>query len=161
MAERYFPLYVSMKGKRCQIYGGGPIAARRAGALLRFGAAVCVTAPKICDAIRQYRLRYPGQCQLREEEYRPGITEADFVLACTDNEKVQEEIYRECRSLGIPVNLASDQSKCDFFFPALVEQEELVIGVCSSGKDHSRVRRLAQRLRLWLAEQEGTSASGK
>lgn len=153
MAEKYFPLYISMKGKRCQVYGGGQIAARRVGALLRFGAEVCVTAPEICEAIRQYRLQYPRQCRIREEAYKPGIGKADFVLACTDNGRVQEDIYQECRALGIPVNLASDQSKCDFFFPALVEQEELVIGVCSGGKDHSKVRRIAQKLRQWLAEQ--------
>ena len=160
MEERYFPLFISLKGKRCLVYGGGKIASRRVGALLRFGADVLVVAPRISDAIRQYGTEYPGQCSFLEESYRPGIGEADFVLACTNNPAVQEAIYKECRELGIPVNLSSDQSKCDFFFPALVEQEELVIGVCSSGKDHSRVRRLAQRLRLWLAEQEGTSASG-
>lgn len=160
MAEKYFPLYISMKGRRCLVYGGGQIASRRIGALLRFGAEVWVTAPRVCDAIWKYRLQYPGQCRIVEDIYRPGIVEADFVLACTDVEEVQEEIYRECRSRGILVNLASDQNKCDFFFPALVEQEELVIGVCSGGTDHSRVRRMAQKLRMWLEEQERPPKAG-
>lgn len=178
MGEKYFPLYISMEGKRCLVLGGGRIAARRTKALLGFGALVWVAAPRICDDIRQYLLQYPGQCFLLEEEYKPGLVsqigsglrsfgetgseaepvsaaagkgKMDFVLACTDDAQAQEAIYQECRELGVPVNLASDQSKCDFFFPALVEQENLVIGVCSGGRDHRGVRRTAQRLREWLA----------
>lgn len=153
MEENYFPLYISMKGKRCRIYGGGEIAARRAGALLRFGAAVLVIAPEICDTIRRYLVSYPGQLTILEKRYEPGIVEADFVLACTSDPAAEEAIFQECRRKGIPVNLASDQTKCDFFFPALAEHQGLVIGVCSGGRNHRRVGLAARRLRQWLAGQ--------
>ena len=151
MKEKYFPLYISMKEKRCLVYGGGEIAARRTGALLRFGARVRVVAPRICDVIWQYQVSYRDRLTIEEACYEPGISDADFVLACTDDPQAETAIYQECRELGIPVNLASDQSRCDFFFPALVEQDELVIGVCSGGQDHRKVRKAAKMLRKWLA----------
>lgn len=154
MEESCFPLFISMGEKRCLIYGGGKIAARRAGVLLRFGARVQVIAPSICSAIRQYAADYPARCTVLEETYRPGIGEADFVLACTDDPAAQEAIVQECRRRGIPVNSASDQSKCDFFFPAVAEKDGVVFGLCSGGRDHRRVRDMAGRLRQWLDGRE-------
>jgi hypothetical protein len=37
---------------------------------------------------------------------------------------------------NIPVSVADNQDLCTFFFPAIVNKDNLVIGLTSSGQDH-------------------------
>lgn len=146
----FFPIFINMKEKQCVLYGGGTIAARRAEGLLRFGAKVTVVSPRFREGMQRLKQLYPLKLCLKEGVYEPGIPEADFVFSCTDHRETDLCIYRECKSRGIPVNIASDQSLCDFLFPALVEREGLVIGISSGGRDHRKVRQAAKRLREWI-----------
>lgn len=153
--SEYFPLFVPMNGKTALLYGGGAVAARRLGGLLRFGVRITVTAPRFCEQVRSLADRYPDQVTLREGVYEPGtLAGADLVLSATDDPKADEMIFEECRSKGILVNIASDKNKCDFYFPALIEQDGIVIGVCSGGTDHRKVRRVSEAIRRALAETE-------
>lgn len=153
--NEYFPLFVPMNGKTALLYGGGAVAARRLGGLLRFGVRVTVTAPRFCEKVRALADRYPDQVTLMDGVYEPGtIAGADLVLSATDDPEADGMIFEECRSKGIAVNTASDKQKCDFYFPALIEQDGIVIGVCSGGTDHRKVRRVSDAIRRALAETE-------
>ena len=153
--SEYFPLFVPMNGKTALLYGGGAVAARRLGGLIRFGVRVTVTAPRFCEQVRSLADRYPDQVTLMDGVYEPGtLAGADLVLSATDDPEADEMIFEECRSKGILVNTASDKKKCDFYFPALIEQDGIVIGVCSGGTDHRKVRRVSDTIRKALAETE-------
>ena len=45
----YFPLFVSLEGKRCLVVGGGKVAFRKAKAMAEYGAEVVVVAEKFCE----------------------------------------------------------------------------------------------------------------
>ena len=155
MKNGYFPLFVPLDGKTAVLVGGGAVAARRLRGLIQFGVRVSVTAPRFCEQVRALAERYPDQVTLTEGVYEPGtIADADVVLSATDDPEADEMIFEECRSKGILVNIASDQHKCDFYFPALIEQDGIVIGVCSGGTDHRKVRRVSDTIRKALAETE-------
>ena len=155
MKNGYFPLFVPLDGKTALLFGGGAVAARRLRGLIQFGVRVSVTAPRFCEQVRALAERYPDQVTLTEGVYEPGtIADADVVLSATDDPEADEMIFEECRSKGILVNIASDQHKCDFYFPALIEQDGIVIGVCSGGTDHRKVRRVSEAIRRALAELE-------
>ena len=153
--SEYFPLFVPMNGKTALLYGGGAVAARRLRGLIRFGVRVTVTAPRFCEQVRSLAERHPDQVTLMDGVYESGtIAGADLVLSATDDPEADEMIFEECRSKGILVNIASDKKKCDFYFPALIEQDGIVIGVCSGGTDHRKVRRVSDTIRKALAETE-------
>ena len=155
MKNGYFPLFVPLDGKTALLFGGGAVAARRLRGLIQFGVRVSVTAPRFCEQVRALAERYPDQVTLTEGVYEPGtIADADVVLSATDDPEADEMIFEECRSKGILVNIASDKKKCDFYFPALIEQDGIVIGVCSGGTDHRKVRRVSEAIRRALAETE-------
>lgn len=146
----YFPLFISLWNKKILLYGAGQIAVRRAAALLRYGAVVTVVAPQVRDEIWQMQKNSAGQLRIEQRVYcRSEIREedADYVLAATDDQEVNQMICRECRHKGIPVNNASDSRQCDFYFPALVEQDGLVIGVTSTDGDHRKVANYCAGLR--------------
>lgn len=153
--SKYFPIYINLAGKKVWVYGAGQIALRRIAGLLRFGAAITVVAPQVQEEIRSLQEQYPDRLTILQHGYRPGVIrsgEVDFVLAATDDKLVNTRICQECRHKEIPVNNASDSSQCDFYFPALVEQEELVIGVTSANGDHKKVARFCGKLRGLLQE---------
>lgn len=154
--SRYFPIYINLAGKKVWVYGAGRIALRRMTGLLRFGAFVTVIAPEICEEIRALQAQNTEQAVVLQRIYQSGEIPkgVDFVLAATNDRKVNSRICEECRRKGIPVNHASDSSQCDFYFPALVEQQKLVIGVTSADGDHKKVSRFCEKLRQQMQQDD-------
>jgi len=144
----YFPLFVPLKGKKVKVFGGGAVAGRRITTLLDFGASLEVIAPEISAEIRQK----PG-IGIQQRPYAENdCLAADLVIAATDNSAVNRAIAQECQQYNIPVSVADNQDLCTFFFPAIVNKDNLVIGLTSSGQDHGSVKRTAQKIRGMLEE---------
>lgn len=152
MGKKYFPLFISMEQKQVLLVGAGNIALRRAKGLLRFGTILTVIAPKIREEFWSLQEQYgENNLILMQREFVPGEIEGyDFVLSATDSEEVDFAVYRECRDKKVPVNIASDQSLCDFQFPALIECDNVVVGVNSGGSDHKKVRSISADIRELL-----------
>lgn len=154
--SRYFPLFVDLTGKQIRLFGAGRIAARRLRGLVEFGAVVTVVAPEIGETVRELAQEYPQQIKLCQRCYQRGeMEDVVLVLSAVSDPEADQQIYEECRQKHIPVNLASDQTRCDFYFPALVQQDDLILGISSSGKDHRKVRRVSAWLRRQLADHKG------
>lgn len=200
--KKYFPLFVSLEGKKVFIAGAGKIAARRAKVLLSFGAELWIAAPeyslemeellkeeacepphfpkRICEEMEEAGLflQEKGESgedskesedgrdskDSKESENSPGrllhcrkgkyreedLQDRDLVLAATDDAALNRRIAEACRKRGIPVNNASDRADCDFFFPAVIQEEELTIGVSSGGGDHRKVAEVCEKLRRFF-----------
>lgn len=149
-----FPFFISLQDKRIFIVGAGKIAARRAKILLSFGARLFIVAPEcsaeieeICKQENGKKLSYWKRCF--EERDVEGM---DIVLAATDSVVLNHEISKLCKQKGIPVNNASSQEDCDFFFPAILRQDGLTIGVSSGGSNHKKVAKVCERLRAFFLE---------
>lgn len=148
----YFPLFISLKKKRILIAGAGKIAARRAPILLSFGAKLFLVSPElsaemegICKQESAENLVYRKRCF--EENDLEGM---DIVFAATNDAALNHKIATLCKQKEIPVNNASCKEDCDFFFPAILRQDGLTIGVSSSGSDHKKVASISKRLRRFF-----------
>ncbi len=146
----YFPLFADISQKDILIAGGGSVAARRVHTLLAFDARVTVIAPEVTGELRS--LEADGQITVYLRAFEEGdIDDRDLVLAATDDGKLNAEIAGLCRGRGIPVNVSSDPSLCDFQFPSVVMDEDVVIGINASGKDHGKVKETRQKLEEFLS----------
>ena len=142
MVERRFPLFVNLAGRKVLLFGGGPVALRRARTLVAFGPDLTVIAPEPDPAFLSLPVR------LERRAYRPGELRGAFlVLAATDDEEVNRAIAAEARARGALANNASDCRACDFFFPAVVLTEELTLGLTGTGENHRAVKEAAARIR--------------
>ncbi|NLI92668.1 MAG: precorrin-6A reductase [Peptococcaceae bacterium] len=144
----YFPMFVSLKGKKVKVFGAGVIAARRVKCLLQFGALVEVIAPRINPELWQLQELTISQRPYQEND----CASADLVIAATDDSSVNRNIALECNQYHIPVSVADNKELCSFYFPAVVKENDFVIGITSSGRDHSQVKKAAARIRLGLDE---------
>lgn len=140
-----FPLFVSLAGKKCAVFGAGKIAARRVGVLRRFGAEVSVTAPEARAEIT---------VQNRRGYEKSDLSGAFLAVAATDDRAVNHRIAADCFSLGIPVSVADSAAESTFFFPAVCEGNGLTAGVVSRGGEHAKTAEAAKRIRRVLEEME-------
>ncbi len=156
MNTRYFPLFVDISGMKILVVGGGHVAARRIRTLLAFARDITVIAPEIHPdlqlLIREKKLRLHQEC------YTPSALEgADLVLAATDRREVNEAVVRDCREREkkehrrILVNTADHQAACDFYFPSVILEDEVIVALNSGGRDPGKVKQMRQDLEAYLA----------
>lgn len=146
----YFPMFLPIQNKHILLYGAGTVGQRRIITLLPFSPKITVISNHIPEELRKKYVQEP-RISWFTRAYSPGeIADCDFVLAATDQPAVNHAIYRECKEKKIPVNNASCQEECDFFFPAVIQKEDITIGLCSSGQNHTKVRETAALLRQKL-----------
>jgi len=151
MEELYFPVFIKISGKKIIVFGAGNIACRRVRVLCNFGADITVVAPNLHQEIINMKQRFIDNITLKNGVYKNGmIDEYDLVFSAVDDINVDQAIYQECREKKIPVNIASDRTLCDFYFPAVVKEEDMVIGVSSGGRDHKKVKKTAGLIRNLL-----------
>lgn len=151
---RYFPIFVSLEGKKIVVVGAGRIAGRRIRTLLEFGARLTVIAPEAGSEIQA--LAEQGKLFWRKESWNGTMEEllsdSFFVLAATDAPQVNEAVWKACKEREIPVNRADDRSRCDFYFPGIAEGGGVTVGVTAGGTDHRRAREVTDKLKKWLTE---------
>ncbi len=149
VARGRFPLFVSLADADCLVVGAGEVGRRRAEALARFGARVTVIDPRAGE-----NMGPSTGIQVRRRPYEAGDEDGRaLVVAATDDRSVNRSIGERCRRLGIPVSVADAPDECTFFFPALCENSELVVGITSRDATrgaHAAVSRAASHIRKVL-----------
>lgn len=137
-----FPMFVNLHGQKAVIIGGGQIAARRAAVLLEFGAEITVVAPEIRPELAAFNIK---------TIYRPysfgDCRGSALVLAATNSREINHAVYEEAKASGLPVNVSDAPEECSFYFPAIVRQGPLIIGLVADGKNHTLVKEVAQAIR--------------
>ena len=115
--------------------------------MLQFRARIKVIAKEIPKEQKEafHLLVSEGKIVLEEKAFEESdLTEALFlVLAATNVKKLNHEICMLCRKRKILANTATDRTDCDFYFPAVAVQEELVVGITGDGSDHRKVAETA------------------
>lgn len=161
MAELY-PVYLDLEGKPCLVVGGGTVATRKVGGLLRAGARVTVVAPEVTREIEG--LAGKGALELCRRAFRPGDVEGRWLVFCATGEPaVNRSVFQACEAARIPANVADDPPHCRFHVPARWAGGKLQIAVSTSGgapalgariarEEGKRLASWAPRLVAWIEE---------
>lgn len=160
----YFPFFMELEGARGVIVGGGKVAARKVEKLLPFGPRLTVIAPEMDGRIVQLDKmlkRRTGEkaallleCRKANEQDLEG---AAFVIAATDEEAVNGWVSEYCKEKKIPVNVVDDREKCTFFFPALVKDGPLTVGISTDGKSPAAASYVRKEIEHKLPEGLGST----
>ena len=151
--KRLFPLYVDLSTETVVVCGGGTIASRRIHTLLEFVKDIIVISPEILPELKE--MADQGILRWFKKSYETSdLHYADIVLAATDHAEVNHEIYRSCKIFGIPVNNGSDKNECDFQFPGIILQDEVVIAFNSGGRNYKKTREIREKVQAFLNSSE-------
>lgn len=152
-----FPLFFKLEGRKVLIVGGGEVALRKADLLSRAGACITILAPDISHEIRE--LLSDNKHELIEKNYHKSyMSGARVIIAATDDETLNHEIYADATELNIPVNVVDTPPLCDFIFPAIIDRNPIVIGISSNGKAPVLARLLRARLETLIPQGYGKLA---
>lgn len=150
-----FPLMIEIEGKTVIVIGGGRIALHKIKVLLPFGARIVAVSEEFCDELMELAADNLRRITLLQESFNGSIlnfgdsldnginSQIDkilnmygsvcFVIAATDDERLQSIVSRVCKEKNIPVNVVDVRGKSSFYFPAVAKQYELVIAISTGG----------------------------
>lgn len=142
----YFPMFICLEGKKIVVIGGGNIASRRVETLLAFGCVLTVIAPFVTDTIKTFAEQ--GMLKWERREYKFGdLKDAYLSIGGTDRREINHQVYLEAKKENCYINVIDCKEECDFYFPAVIKKEEIVIGVTASGKNHKKAKETADWIR--------------
>ena len=144
----YLPIFVNIKNQHCLIIGGGSVAARKADLFIKSGAIVTVIAPELKTEMKHHLAhgKIVWQMDRFSEELVENISKPKYVISATDDEAINQAVYRYCQSHSIPVNVADQTEYCDFILPAIVDRAPMTIAVSTGGRSPVLARVMKARL---------------
>jgi uroporphyrin-III C-methyltransferase/precorrin-2 dehydrogenase/sirohydrochlorin ferrochelatase len=126
------PIFAKLRGRRCLVVGGGPVAARRVEQLLGAGARVAVVAPELGE-------RIAGWAAEGRIEAIPGRFEASLIGDCwlvvgaTSDHDVNREVAAAAEAARKLCNIVDEPELCSFIMPAIVDRDPVTIAISSAG----------------------------
>jgi len=144
-----FPIFADLRGCCVLVVGGGPVAERKAAALLEAGADVRVGAPELTANLQQWA----GQGRVRHlaGAFEPAwLDQAWLVVAATGDRAVNAAVAAAGQQRRVLVNVVDDPALSSFQVPSIVDRSPLIVAISSSGVAPVLARRLRERLETLL-----------
>ncbi|PLR40959.1 uroporphyrinogen-III C-methyltransferase [Chimaeribacter californicus] len=153
----YLPLFADLKQRPVLVVGGGEVASRKIELLLRAGADVRIVAQALHPEL-QHRYEQQQVTWLAEAFDPAQLDDVFLVIAATDDNALNAEVFDEADRRRVLANVVDDQPKCSFIFPSIVDRSPLVVAISSSGKAPVLARLLREKLEALLPASLGTMA---
>lgn len=144
----YLPIFVNIKDQHCLIIGGGAVAARKADLFIKSGAIVTVVSPELKTEMKHHLShgKIVWQMGCFSEELVEHLSKPKYVISATDDEDINQAVYRYCQKNQIPVNVADQTQYCDFILPAIIDRSPMTIAVSTGGRSPVLARVMKARL---------------
>jgi siroheme synthase-like protein len=147
-----YPVFLSIRGKRCVVIGGGMVALRKVRALLDCGAKVTVVSPTFHPDLA--RLAENGRIISIRRAFRPGdLAGAIIAIAATDERVVNQNVSDEARDRGVLVNVVDSSEQSDFIIPSFFRRGDLTVAVSTAGMSPALARKIRMKLEGLLGEE--------
>jgi uroporphyrin-III C-methyltransferase/precorrin-2 dehydrogenase/sirohydrochlorin ferrochelatase len=153
----FLPIFLSLKGARCLVVGGGAVAARKAGLLAGCGAKVAVVAPELGETLAAEAAA--GRIEHIPARFEPAhLDAATVVIAATDDHAVNAAVSQAARARNIPVNVVDAPELCSFIFPSIVDRSPMIVAVSTGGASPVLARLVRAKLETMLPAAYGRLA---
>lgn len=147
MTERnnLYPIFLKTQQLNVLIVGGGFVALEKLTFLLKSSPDANVTMvapffrPETLEFIQDKNITTIDGIYLKEY-----LNNKHIVIASTDDEAVNEQIYYDCRARNILVNVADNPPFCDFYMGGIVTKGNVKIAISTNGKSPTTAKRLRQ-----------------
>ncbi|MBC8059132.1 MAG: bifunctional precorrin-2 dehydrogenase/sirohydrochlorin ferrochelatase [Clostridiaceae bacterium] len=142
---KYYPMMLNIENKKCLIVGGGDIAYRKILELKDYGANITVVSISINEDIKVFV--DTGAINYFQDTYDKTYVENAFiVVASTNDEEVNNQVFKDCSEKGILVNVVDDPKNCSFIVPSKIKRGDLTISISTNGKSPTLSRSIREEL---------------
>jgi len=124
-----YPVVLAVSGWHCLVVGGGPVAVRRARALLAAGASVTVVAPTPIPDLSDL-----PDLEVEQRPYRRGeAARYALVLTATGDHAVDRAVVGDAGASGVLVNSADADPAGTVHLPAVYRRGPVTVAVSTEG----------------------------
>ncbi|MHC4532996.1 MAG: precorrin-2 dehydrogenase/sirohydrochlorin ferrochelatase family protein [Planctomycetota bacterium] len=149
-----YPIFLELGGRRSVVIGGGAVAVRKAQALLNAGTRLVVVADRIDNMMTA--ICQGTNAELIKSRYsKDYLAGAVLVIAATNNNKLNKQIYKDCQKLEILCNVVDVPELCDFYVPAVVKRGDLQIAIGTEGHCPAYAGHIRKKLEKIFSEKHG------
>jgi len=149
-----YPVFLELDGRRAVVIGGGAVAVRKARVLLNAGARLVVVAERIDNTMTV--ICQGKNAELIQSRYtKDYLAGAVLVIAATNNNQLNKQIYKDCQELEILCNVVDVPELCDFFVPAVVKRGDLQIAIGTEGSCPAYAGHIRKKLQKIFTEKHG------
>lgn len=140
----YFPVFCDLNGREVLLYGGNRHILEKLEKLRSFGPILKVICPEPDGEVAAF----PGVI-LERRTFRPEDLEDNpaMVIVSLEDGQMAETVSRACRQRNIPVNAVDKPELCSFYFPALIVEGDLTVGISTAGVSPAAAVVLKERIR--------------
>jgi len=151
---RYYPINLDIQNRNCLVVGGGGVGTRKVITLLKCGAKVTVVSPAISERLQNLAESKP--LTLKARSYRAADLEGMFlVIGATDDEGLNRQISSDAESRNTLCNIADRPEICNFILPSILQRDDLVITISTSGRSPALAKKLRQSLESQFGREYG------
>lgn len=140
-----YPIFLKVNNLETLIVGGGAVGLEKLGFLLKSSpmARVTVVAKNLIPELEA--LAHQHKVKIIKASYDAVLLEAKhLVIACTDDADLNIQVYKDCKSRNILVNVADNPPYCDFYMGGIVTKGNLKLAISTNGKSPTTAKRLRQ-----------------
>ncbi|MHC5190932.1 MAG: precorrin-2 dehydrogenase/sirohydrochlorin ferrochelatase family protein [Planctomycetota bacterium] len=128
-----YPIYLELQDKQAVVIGAGSVAARKTKTLVSTGANVRVVAQNIEPAFKELCEGLPITI-IQGHYSKEHIQDAFLVIAATDDNALNTEIFEDCQKLKTLCNVVDVPHLCNFYVPAVINRGDLQLAISTNGK---------------------------
>ncbi|MCU0614038.1 MAG: bifunctional precorrin-2 dehydrogenase/sirohydrochlorin ferrochelatase [Desulfobacterales bacterium] len=142
---RYYPVNLDINKKNCLVVGGGPVGTRKVKMLLDCGAKVTLVSPFATEKLA--KMADNRKIIWHKRSYEASDLEGTFlVIGATDDEALNVQISLDAEKLNKLCNIADRPEVCNFILPAIVQKDDLIIAISTSGQSPAFAKNLRKEL---------------
>ncbi|TMM32164.1 bifunctional precorrin-2 dehydrogenase/sirohydrochlorin ferrochelatase [Polaribacter aestuariivivens] len=140
-----YPIFLKTQQLETLIVGGGFVALEKLSFLLKSSpnSKVTMVSPFFREETQELANKF-GIKMIVDEYEKQYLSNKNIVIATTDKEAVNIEVYKDCKERNILVNVADNPPYCDFYMGGIVTKGNVKIAISTNGKSPTTAKRLRQ-----------------
>lgn len=143
--RKYYPVMLDIINKTCIIIGGGSVATRKVKTLMEYKANIIIISDKLSDELK-YIVKNNNLIWKKKKYSDEDLDGAFLVFAATDDQEVNNTIYKRAKAQNILINIVDAHEKCTFIVPSKIEQGDLTIAISTNGKSPMLTKKIKEDL---------------
>lgn len=144
-----YPVFFKLDKLKMLIVGAGEVGMEKLHFILKSSpnANIKIVATWAADDVSELIANYPNTVQLVLKEFEPeDVIGADLVVAATNFEEINKQVYQAAKAHGKIVNIADTPDLCDFYMGSIVTRGDLKVAISTNGKSPTFAKRFRQLL---------------
>jgi precorrin-2 dehydrogenase / sirohydrochlorin ferrochelatase len=125
----WFPILLSLSGRKCLVVGGGPIGSRKAISLRDAGAEVVLVATKLSVEA----LNLTGVTLIERPYESTDLEGAWLVITAVDNQETTAQVAADAAAAQVFMNASDDPPFCTSILPAIHRDGDVIVAVSTGG----------------------------